>query len=146
MNQVPPGQAQFPPMGQVSQGISQQGNPLDLIRQYHPDLGDHIEQYVQQGQSPIAAAALAKRSGYFNDVIKSIEKSEKMNFVDWVADIFGLPKVEGKQIATQGPQAGPAGMRGQAAQPGPTAPQGHPELLRLLGQASQFMANYRGRT
>lgn len=64
--------------------------PFDILSQFDSSLAQFIEQQINNGQSPTAAAAIAKMSTPFEKTIKGIEKNTKKNFVDWINEIFGV--------------------------------------------------------
>jgi hypothetical protein len=159
INKVAPQIGQFLKKGQsmglnVQQGLqflknnlqpnqqTQQANPLQEFETNYPDIAQALNGYIQQGQSPDAAAAILKSSTPFGKKIQDLEKSVGKNFIDYVLELFGNPQ---QQISQQPQQAAPQAQQQmqqphQAQQPGGI----NPQLQQIMNGIRTAMQNLSG--
>jgi hypothetical protein len=159
INKVAPQIGQFLKKGQsmglnVQQGLqflknnlqpnqqTQQANPLQEFETNYPDIAQALNGYIQQGQSPDAAAAILKSSTPFGKKIQDLEKSVGKNFIDYVLELFGNPQ---QQISQQPQQAAPqAQQQMQQAQQGQQAGGLNPQLMQIMNGIRTAMNNLSG--
>lgn len=67
----------------------------------YPDIAQAIENYINQGQTPEAAAAIVKQSTPFSAKIKKIEKEKGKNFIDYILELFSGGQGQGQQTQQQ---------------------------------------------
>jgi uncharacterized alpha-E superfamily protein len=121
---------------------TQQANPLQEFETNYPDIAQALQGYIQQGQSPDAAAAILKSSTPFGKKIQDLEKSVGKNFIDYVLELFGNPQ---QQISQQPQQAAPQAQQQmqqphQAQQPGGI----NPQLQQIMNGIRTAMQNLSG--
>lgn len=75
-----------------------QTNPLQDFETNYPDVAQALQNTINNGQSPDAAAAILKSSSSFGKKVKDIEKATGKNFVDYILEIFG-PQASSQQPA-----------------------------------------------
>lgn len=61
----------------------------NIIQQYSPELFNFLSQSIQQGRSPLEAAALASMQTHFKKVIKKMTEDHKAPFSSIISSVFG---------------------------------------------------------
>ena len=117
------GQEQEQPTAQEQQNI---------IEQYSPALKQFIDQQIQNGQSPLAAGAIAQQQGKFRNEIEKMTRDHKTTFANIIESIYG----QGDQ-ALQGQQ--------QAQQQGQSQGGVDPQLMQIMQGIGSAIKNIRGR-
>ena len=80
------------------QGIPQPTqDPFLELAKFDVNLASLFEEQIQNGRTPIEAAAIAQNSSKFGKIISSIEKKTKMSFIDIVEKLFGSSQPQQKQ-------------------------------------------------
>lgn len=97
----------------------------------YPDIIKALMGYINQGQTPQAAAAIIKQSSPFNQKIKKIEKDTGKNFVDFILELMGGDQQGQAQLQPQ--QQAQSMQARQEIQP--TAQQGPSADIQALMQA-----------
>jgi hypothetical protein len=121
---------------------AQQANPLQEFETNYPDIAQALNGYIQQGQSPDAAAAILKSSTPFGKKIKDLEKNVGKNFIDYVLELFGNPQQQvSQQLQQSAPQAQP---QMQQPQQGQQAGGINPDLLQIMNGIRSAMQNLSG--
>lgn len=128
-----------------SQGSKEQkqANPLQDFETSYPDIAQALSGYINQGQSPDAAAGILKTSTAFGKKIGKLEKETGKNFVDYVLELFG----NGQQSQMQQPSPQQMQPQNQQMQQAQQAPQGQgldPQLMQLMNGIRSSIQNLRG--
>lgn len=86
---------------QQSQPEQQIQDPVSILSQFSPDLANFIMQQLQNGQTPDAAAGMAKMSGQFGKLVKDVERQTKTDFIDFITQLFSGSQKQSEQPQTQ---------------------------------------------
>lgn len=120
----------------------------NIIEQYSPELHQFIQQQIQNGQSPLAAGALAELEGKgtkgFKKVIQQIIKDHKAPWSAILQSVYGEP---GKGQKSQPEAVAVKDMLAQQGQQQPAQQQQGgvpPELQSLLQQGNAILSKFRG--
>lgn len=122
---------------QNQQSTPQSVNPLQEFETNYPDLAQALQGYINQGQSPDAAAGILKTSSSFGKKVSQLEKNVGKNFIDYVLELFGNSQQQSAQQAQQP-------IQNQASQ-SPQQPGGlNPQLLQIMNGIRTAMQNLSG--
>jgi hypothetical protein len=123
-----------------------QSNPIQEFETNYPDLAQALSGYINQGQTPQAAAAILKTSSAFGKKIKDLEKNIGKNFVDYVLELFGSPQQS--QIKSTQTQVSTPSQQQQQSVPNPQQQSQSkgidPQLLQLMNGIRSAIQNIRG--
>jgi hypothetical protein len=64
-------------------------NPIQDFETNYPDISKALSGYINQGQTPEAAAGILKNSTPFVKKVNQLEKDVGKNFIDYVLELFG---------------------------------------------------------